>query len=248
MTSAELVVYRFDGETAVPAGMFARGTVDGAWPPHEPAAGPWIWRDNDGQGDFDANEYLQPPYDPLSGWGWCVDARGDIWQTTGSGTVGVRRYPLQGFDAHNNPQYDWGHAQQFSVTGFSELKRAEYDALADVMYLSGYSPANPVQFPASKSIGNVVMRIDDWGKGNRMPRWRRVISYEDAPNGSGGLHHQPNSLAVAGDYLFIAWANRPHGDTRVFHAATGAIWHDSSRPRGAGEHRPDRHSVRHSRV
>lgn len=91
------------------------------------------------------------------------------------------------------------------------------------MYLSGYSPANPVQFPASKSIGNVVMRIDDWGKGNRTPRWRRVISYEDASNGSGGLHHQPNSLAVAGDYLFIAWANRPHGDTRVLDAATGAV-------------------------
>jgi len=54
--ASRLYVYRFDGEIAVPCAIFAQpGTGD--WPAGQPAAVRWLWRDLNGDGSIQSNEY-----------------------------------------------------------------------------------------------------------------------------------------------------------------------------------------------
>jgi hypothetical protein len=43
----------------IPSGLFAGRRIrnDQGWPPHQPHEGEWIWRDRDGNGAFDPDEY-----------------------------------------------------------------------------------------------------------------------------------------------------------------------------------------------
>jgi hypothetical protein len=117
MYSSFLQIYRFnpatDGKVAIPAGMFV-GTngadkpfLTGNWPPHQPEQGEWIWRDRNGNGKFEKNEYDRSKDYPHLG-GWWVDSKGDVWKAlrTQDGTA-IRHYPLQGIDPKGNPIYSY---------------------------------------------------------------------------------------------------------------------------------------------
>lgn len=96
-------IFRFDGEIAVPSGLIIQwenGLYNTAltWPPNKPKPVS-IWRDTNGDGDYQASEFAPntPQVQPGPFW---VDKKGNIWMA-----YGFFRYDLQGLDPKGNPIY-----------------------------------------------------------------------------------------------------------------------------------------------
>ncbi len=204
-----LKVYRFDrshGEVAVPAGFFSLRHIDGAWPPHQPPAGEWIWRDGNGDGRFQPDEFERSPSgDGAPMQAWWVDSRGDVW--LGSFAQGIRRFRLQGLDRNGNPKYSFEHVERTRMPRpFTRIQRLQYFPESDTMYLSGATAQKPYEAANWDSTGRVIARYDHWSTGAPVPRY--VLDVDRLPgaiseNGTEGF-------AIAGDYLFLVEARNAH--------------------------------------
>jgi hypothetical protein len=96
-------IFRYDGELAVPSRLiFQWGNglhnTDLVWPPNRPAE-TFIWRDINGNGDYDADEFAPNTKRVQPGPFW-VDKKGNIWMA-----YGFFRYDFQGLDSRGNPIY-----------------------------------------------------------------------------------------------------------------------------------------------
>ena len=220
MNGEYLQVYRFDpkhdGEIAVPSSLFAKRRVKkDEWPPHQPEKGEWIWRDENGNGAFDAKEFDTPRplgageggatapgegKDAPSLQGWWVDRAGSVWQATE--TKGLRKFALQGLDSSGNPMWNYAHVQTFTPPAeFKQIKRLRYDSDADVMYLGGTTDEHKNQH--WKPMGPILCRYDHWSQPDRKLRWRIVAPY--ATGAQGHESCEPMGFDVAGDYLFVPY-------------------------------------------
>ncbi|MBK1986711.1 hypothetical protein A0J48_004005 [Sphaerospermopsis aphanizomenoides BCCUSP55] len=222
-----LQIYRFqpdtDGKIAVPAGLFV-GTNDqgksisGSWPPYQPAKGEWIWRDKNGNGAFDQNEY-DSSEDYLYIGGWWVDSKGDVWKTLRT-EDGIRHYPLQGLDSKGNPIYTYNSMQKEKTPSiFKDLRRIEYFPETDTMYLSGFTAEHPSSGDDTGVVGSEIARFDQWSQGNRTPKWRTVVPYDT----TGKREISTASMSVAGDYVFAVTVKT--AEVYVYKAATGKLVH-----------------------
>ncbi|MEH2444664.1 MAG: hypothetical protein V7K18_02430 [Nostoc sp.] len=224
MYSSFLQIYRFnpatDGKIAIPAGMFV-GTnsgdkpfLTGNWPPHQPEKGEWIWRDRNGNGKFEKNEYDTSKDYPYIG-GWWVDSKGDVWKALRT-QDGIRHYPLQGIDAKGNPIYKYSLMQkQTTPKMFNDLRRIEYFPETDTMYLSGFTVDHPAFGDDTGVVGSEIARFDNWSKGNRTPKWRIVIPYDTT-----GKHEVSTAaMSVAGDHVFAVTVKT--AEVYVYNAKTG---------------------------
>ncbi len=223
-------IYRFnqatDGEVAIPSGLLVgtRGdekpVFDGNWLPSQPASGEWIWRDKNGNGKFESGEYDRSKDHPYIG-GWWVDSKGDIWKSlrTQDG-VGIRHYPLQGIDERGNLIYSYKSMQkQTHPSFFTDLRRIEYFPETDTMYLSGFTKEHPaINGDYAKLIGSEIVRVDNWSKNNRKPRWRIVL-----PTDSSAPPEvlTPTAMSVAGDYVFVTTVKT--WETHVYSVSTGKL-------------------------
>ncbi len=216
MMDGLLQVYRFapdtDGEVAIPSGLFAKDHFKGkedwppakendAWPPNQPERGEWIWRDANGNGAFDAGEFATNGGGAApGGWGWWVDRTGGVWFTAEKN--GMRHFPVQGLDAHGNPQWDFAKAQTFPPPeGFEQVRCLRYDDASDILYLGGTTVEHKNQH--WKPMGPVLARYDGWLHGSRRPRWRVTLPY--ARGSSGHESCEPMSFDVAGDFIFVPY-------------------------------------------
>ena len=217
MYSAELAVFRFPAgtgsETAIPAGMFAKGHfTEGktVWPTAQPPKGEWIWRDKDGAGQFQAKEFDQPGTgkDAPNSWGWSVDSRGDVWQATDR--EGLRKFPCQGLDTHGSPIYSYATLRTMPMpTPFVELCRVEYQPETDTLYLSGYTTEHPHKGGEWGTVGTEVIRYDHWSQGSPTPTRRIELPYD----GQRDAQLYIKAMCVTGNYLFAAEGRDPE---RVF--------------------------------
>jgi len=228
MYNSFLQIYRFnpntDGKIAIPSGMFvgskaeAGKSLSGNWPPYQPLAGEWIWRDNNGNGAFDPNEYDVSHDYPYMG-GWWVDNKGDVWKAlrTQDG-IGIRHYPLDGFDVSGNPIYKYSSMQkQRTPDIFSDLHRIEYFPETDIMYLSGFTTKHPAIGDQANIVGSEIARFDHWSQGNRTPRWRTMIPYD--PTAKSEV--MTAAMSVAGEYVFAVTVKT--AEVYVYQAATGKL-------------------------
>jgi len=226
MYSSFVQIYRFnpakDGKVAIPAGMFVgtngdgKQSVRGNWPPHQPAKGEWIWRDRNGNGAFDKDEYDQSDDYPYIG-GWWVDSKGDVWKTLRT-QDGIRHYPLQGLDANGNPIYTYASMRKQKTPDiFTDLRRIEYFPETDTMYLSGFTKDHPAIGDDTKVVGSEIVRFDNWSKGNSTPRWRIVVPYDT----TGKREVATAAMSVAGDYVFAVTFKT--AEVSVYNAQTGDI-------------------------
>ncbi|BAZ41154.1 NHL repeat-containing protein [Calothrix sp. NIES-4101] len=231
MYGGTIQIYRFnkatDGEIAIPAGMFVGSrdgdggaAFDGKWPPFQPQSGEWIWRDKNGNGKFEADEYDRSQDHPYIG-GWWIDSKGDIWKAlrTQDG-IGIRHYPFQGLDTHGNPIYSYKSMQKRSHPKFiGDLRRIEYHPDTDTMYLSGYTNEHPaINGDYAKLIGSEIVRIDNWSKGNLKPRWRIVLPTDKS---APPEVLTPTSMSIAGDYIFVTTVKT--WETHVYSTSTGKL-------------------------
>ncbi|MBV9868027.1 MAG: hypothetical protein JO316_21940 [Abitibacteriaceae bacterium] len=243
MNGEYLQVYRFnpaqDGETAIPAVMFAKRhvQVEGDWPPHQPQKGEWIWRDANGNGAFDENEYLSNDgKDTSEAQGWWVDDAGNVWLATEN--AGVRQFPLQGLDRVGNPIWDFARMRVFPKPAeFDQVKRLRYDAAHDVMYLGGTKGEQKNQH--WKPMGPVICRYDHWSQGQPTLSWQIVVPYEQGSHGHESC--EPMGFDLAGNYLFVPYTGAskamgiPTGHVKIFNATDGSSVGAMQPPADIGE-------------
>ena len=208
-----LLVFRFEpgSEIAIPCGMFANTHTKSGWPASQPSQGAWIWRDANGDGKITPDEFEGRDGDNQFAWGWWVDQKGTVWKALRED--GIRRFPLQGFDATGNPIYRYAASELLAnprpfvrAAEFrGDINRIEYDAASDAMYLAGYTPEHPNNPSQWGQVGPVVCRYDNWSKGNRVPRWEINPPY-DAGSKPPVLD---KAMSVAGDYLFVTYMQQP---------------------------------------
>ena len=96
-------IFRFDDGIAVPSGLVLQWgnglyNTDLRWPPNKPA-GASIWRDANGDGEYQATEFA-PNSDRVKPGPFWVDRSGNLWMA-----YGFFRYNCQGLDSQGNPIY-----------------------------------------------------------------------------------------------------------------------------------------------
>jgi hypothetical protein len=178
-----LAVYRFEGEIAVPAALFSVGW-DGQWmkypwqsdkrPQWDPSKNEglrWMWRDNNGDGQVQADEFstynLKYPYIR----GLNVDKSGNI--SIGARTLTV--FPANGIDAHGVPNYSVSTLVQTpsilsTPNNGGDLVSLKYIDDQDVMYI-GSDGSYP-------SFGSIY-KFKDWSKSPTLV-WKDSLGYDAA--------------------------------------------------------------------
>jgi hypothetical protein len=214
-----LCIYRLapetDGEVMIPCVVWTKSTKY----PHAPE-GNWLWRDTNGDGHFDAGEYTKTDvHDAYGGNSAFVDTRGDIWMTCWGP---LRKITYQGLDPHGVPIYAPESTTIDAPEPLTTIRRVRYDVANDVMYLAGTSGDKTHHW---KSMGIHLCRYDKWSKGNRAAAWHVVCTHKPEDN------CEPISFDVAGDYVFVAIAERgkvgerdiSRGHISVYHNKTGVV-------------------------
>jgi hypothetical protein len=196
-------IFRYDGEMAIPSGAIMQWgnglyRTDLKWPPHRPE-GALIWRDLNGDGDYEADEYAPntPRVRPGPFW---VDKKGNIWMA-----YGFFRYDFQGLDGHGNPIYS---ADKITVMeppkGMKSVARVWYDVDTDTLVAAE-------EGEDMRHIGRVFI-CKRYLAGNR-----------DAVTFTSGARSEAACVAVAGDYVFTGgwkergrvWVNRMSDGAQV---------------------------------
>lgn len=203
MYADHLKIYRFDpardGETAIPSGFIAGRPG----PVHSiataPAGGEWIWRNSTGDGKFNPKEFEKnsSPEQLSGGWGWWVDAKGDIWRAN---DTRLHRLRFDGVDRAGNPVYSYGKMTTYPVPApFKFVKRAIYDTRTDSLYVTGYTDdAMPQSNDVPKEIGRVLARYDGWSTGKPVLRYTTALMWDPRSKPRRTLV----SLTQEGDYVF----------------------------------------------
>lgn len=168
MYSDFIFIYRFneqtDGEIAIPSGAIAnhfsnqQGLYE--WPAHQPKTGTFIWRDINGDGKFDANEYENIPNKSSFA---NVDENGNIYLAGG-----LDYFECLGIDDIGNPVYSFNNkVTQAIPDDFYIIKKVVYDNRRDVMYITGSSH----DLGSTYNVGPTFAAYPNWSKGNRTPLW-----------------------------------------------------------------------------
>jgi len=219
MVADHLAIFRMTArdEIAIPCGYFSQSHVPGEWPPHQPNSSQWIWLDKNGNGDFDGDEFDSDPKPGVTGEGWWVDSKGDVWQAGNADAI--RRFPCQGLDAHGVPQYSYATAiAEPTPQPFTRLYRIEYFPETDTMYLAGFSREYPNSGHNWKTPGKVICRYDNWST-KKTKRWEIHPQFDELEVKSPTFGTTV-SITVAGDYLFLGYEKT--AEIRVYQATTGS--------------------------
>ena len=207
MYSDFIFIYRFnfatDGEIAIPCGAIMNhtsqqwGSVE--WPAHQPKLGSYIWRDKNGNGKFEADEYESNPNQiSLAN----VDDKANVY-LAGS----LDYFECMGLDEIGNPIYSFKNkVTQAIPQEFYLFKKSVYDNKRDVMYMSG----NSNSLGNDKNLGPVFAAYPNWSKGNRKPLWVKEHPADYT------------SIGAKSDYVFLG-LELDNSNIDVLDAKTGAM-------------------------
>ncbi len=182
-------IFRYEGEVAIPSGLILQWGNDlyrteQKWPPNKPK-GASIWRDLNGDGDYQAVEF-SPNTDRVNPGPFWVDKKGNIWMA-----YGFFRYDFQGLDARGNPIYQ---ADKITVLdppqGVKKVARVVYLDDSDTLVVAD-------EGRDMRHIGRVFI-CKGYLAGDR-----QTISFESAAG------REAACVAAAGDYVFTGgWKER----------------------------------------
>ena len=190
MTCQMLNIFRFEdnSEIAAPAGLIMETNhrmydhpLTYPWPPNRPTIEPgtMIWRDLNGDGDYQANEYSKSiiSYSP----NFWIDRKGGIWEA--ANPIKVRN--CAGLDSKGNPIYDDANIDSHQISGIEKIGKVIYQEDKDRVILLDNS--------CRDLKGSKVYAVDNWSKGNRNARF---ISELKSLN--------PSSIIAEDNYIFEA--------------------------------------------
>ena len=232
MVGARLQVFRFDargsGEIAIPSGLFVKNHCANpkhpGWPAGQPVKGEWIWRDANGDGRFQTEEYQsRGGEDAPRAQGWWVDDLCGVWQATERS--GIRYWPCLGRDGQGNPQWSYDRMKILPhANEFDQIKRVRYEPSADTLYLAGTKGDDKNQH--WKPSGPVIARYDGCLRGESRVRWQIVAPYARGSHGHESC--EPMGFDVAGEYVFVPYTGASNeigfktGHVEVLRADDGA--------------------------
>jgi sugar lactone lactonase YvrE len=183
-------IFRYEDEMAIPSGLILQWgnglyRTEQKWPPNKPAGKPSIWRDTNGDGDYQANEFEANTSRVKPGPFW-VDGKGNIWMA-----YGFFRYDFQGLDGKGNPIYS---ADKITVMdpprGVANIARVIYLDEIDTLIVAE-------EGEDMRHIGKVFV-CKNYLAGNR-----DTISFRSAAGAEAAC------VAAAGDYVFTGgWKER----------------------------------------
>ena len=190
MTSQGINIFRFNAgaDIAVPAGFIMESQhriydlpITFFWPPNRPKIeeGTMIWRDLNGDGDYQANEYSKSS-SALSTNFW-IDSKGGIWE---AGNI-IKLRKCAGLDAKGNPIYNDANVDSYTITGTDDIGRVIYQEDMDRLILCSKNGRN---LKSGK-----MYAVDNWSKGNRAARY---LCDMKGPN--------PSAVTAEKNYLFEA--------------------------------------------
>jgi len=222
MYSSYLAVYRFnfatDGEIAIPSALFVKEPFgENSIAIDEPASA-WIWRDTDGDGNFDTNEYDSQTgeQDSVYAWGWWVDSAGTVWRANRE--QGIRSFPLQGIDAHGNPIYSYqssiNESNPIPFDNMGDINRIFYYPETDTMVLTGYTTDYPNEYEHWGNMGRIVVGYVGWSIGNRTPTWQITPHWSN--------EEPPIGMDITDNYLFLGYTHPEPAHVRVYARENGA--------------------------
>jgi hypothetical protein len=226
-----MAIYRFDDspsgpgkEIGIPCGAFDYGSFQGNYQDFvvQPLNGEFIWRDLNGDGLMQTDEFFEPPNDlHRDGGAFWMDANGDVWQVNYQGeyppyeaSIHLRRYIFQGFDHFGAPRYDFNHIKTYDVPtdfpGTAAVQRAVFyprESDGGTLYIGANSP--------STGAFSQIIRYDNWDKGNRAAKWTINVPYDPDPNNTWS----PVSFSKGGKFIYVDF-NTPHY-TVIYNAQNG---------------------------
>jgi hypothetical protein len=165
-------------------------------PPGQPAPGPWLWRDSNGNGQFDPGERTPAPafrgarFQPTP-----IDAAGGLWLTRLSDQPRLCHWPPQGTDDQGIPLYPADPAASTPHQPFDSL----HDPASDSLFV--VAPAGGSNAAAAASQLRLAAH-DSWSRrpthdaALATPRWSHPLPPAFSPE------NQP-SLALAGRLIFL---------------------------------------------
>ena len=188
-------IFRYDGEVAIPSGLILQWgnaiyRTDQTWPPNKPR-GTSIWRDANGDGDYQADEFA-PNTDRVRPGPFWVDKRGDIWMA-----YGTFRYEFQGLDPKGNPIYRADKVATWDPPeGMRDVARVWYDSDADTL-VAAEQGVDEDDRADMRHIGKIFV-CRGYKAGNR-----KAIAF------ASGAGREAACVAAAGDYVFTGgWKER----------------------------------------
>lgn len=183
-------IFRFEDNIAIPSGLIMQWTgplfrTDRRWPPDRPP-GTFIWRDLNGDGDYQKHEYAVNTSLVKPGPFW-VDSGGDIWMA-----YGFFRYHFQGIDEKGNPIYSHDAVTEMPTPGgMSKVARVWYDRDRDILVAAD-------EGSDMRHLGDIFIYHGFLGGNRDHPvRFR------------SGAGEEAGCVTAAGDYVFTAgWKQR----------------------------------------
>ena len=211
-----LAIYRFDparsGHAAIPCAVLRNFHSGAAWPPNQPPGfGPFLWRDRNGDGRMQADEYEKE----LRAEKWLstaeIDSRGDLWvQISVRGRNGLQRLDRgEKLDGHGIPGWSWQSSRNRAYDvpeplagGKAQVRGIVVDAEHDAVFVFGFTEEFPNTVGRNCPLGRVLMRCAvregrlDATHAIQLPYDCRMVDAE---------HDQPYAAALVGDVLFVGY-------------------------------------------
>lgn len=188
-------IFRYEGEMAVPSGLIMQWShgiyrTSQSWPPNKPE-GTFIWRDINGDGDYQPDEFV-PNTDRVKPGPFWVDKLGNIWMA-----YGFFRYDFQGLDQKGNPIYRADKVTPMTPPeGMRSVARVWYDVDSDTL-VAAEEGSDERGHADMRHIGRVFI-CKGYLAGNR-----QAIYFKSGAGGEAGC------VAAAGDYVFTGgWKER----------------------------------------
>lgn len=154
-------------------------------------------------------------------WAWHVADNGDIWYGDAPGKT-IRRYAFKGWKKDGKPDYDWKNPQSWPwPKDFELVRRVLYQQSTDSLYLFGYLKGQKIE--SWGVVGLTGRRYDGWLAGKKTLAWTNSALPTNPKGSDDGKPLTPNSVDLAGEYLFIGMVKPDAGKqyTHIFRAADG---------------------------
>lgn len=196
MTCQWPFVFRFEegADVAVPSACIMKPhrmydlKPDIFWLPECPRDGKqYIWRDLNGDGDFQKDEYTVTSFGYPDGSAYWVDSKGGIWVSQKNV---IQRYVPAGIDKRGNLIYDDAHAERYEIKNIENVGRIMWQDDKDRLVL--------VNTFCRDLKGGKIYVVNNWKSGNRNAE---CIGELKGPN--------PSSVTAEGDFFFeVGWESR----------------------------------------
>lgn len=190
-----MFIWRFDGEIAVPCGILAKKTLregENAIPCQPDVQDrSIIWYDRNGDGQYQPDEFhVVEKLTDTGGFGWDVDRNGNVWRNCGNNRI--VQYKVGGLDSFGSPVYTEENMEVYTLPDtWQEVRRVQYDASADSLYISGYETDDPYEGQLWGNMGRVLYRYDNWSDGN-------PVVHENYPIRLAYFHYVSDSFSAQG--------------------------------------------------